>query len=434
MKKAMKERKERIKSIDLTLNKDDKEFIERVFDVIQKWRDEDPDLLKPLNLPSEMTFNSYLRLVIHQEVPKKFPDLYTEHQDRTFIVRKIRVSREEEERLKNEEKLQSLQDAIGVGHVVDWLVKYKKPLLGHNMMLDLMQIYHSFIGPLPLDVVDYKSEILKMFPTILDTKTIALTHQITEKESFVKSTALGDLYTTVSRHPKKHKIQIQLDKDFDRYSLAGFENEGSQEPAILTNCHEAGFDALLTGACFVHLGMLLENGNGFRTILPNNDIFAYELNKTSLSKNTFDFTQQDEIESRKMFFYFEGLEKGYNNRDITCFFDKIGRARFHRVDETCGVLEFMEGQMTENMETEIMSTKKWKIQRMVDVDRKEREELLKLKEKIHEKSTSDKYSKPSTPRTPKAESVITPETNKKRKRNNSPLETTNINKKVNPCH
>jgi hypothetical protein len=101
---------------------------------------------------------------------------------------------EEEKAKRREEKKQQieneLREAIGFRHVIDHVIASKKALVGHNMMLDLLHIYHSFIRPLPPKFEDFRSEMHQLFPVIFDTK-----HLVTADDSLrekIKSSVLSD--------------------------------------------------------------------------------------------------------------------------------------------------------------------------------------------------------------------------------------------------
>ena len=55
----------------------------------------------------------------------------------------------------------------------DHIVKTKKPIVGHNMLLDLLHLYKAFYEPLPDSVDEFKQTIHSLFPVIYDTKLMA---------------------------------------------------------------------------------------------------------------------------------------------------------------------------------------------------------------------------------------------------------------------
>ena len=49
------------------------------------------------------------------------------------------------------------------------LVNFKVPLIGHNLMVDLMFLYDEFCGPLPDSLSEFKCKIAKIFPSYFST-------------------------------------------------------------------------------------------------------------------------------------------------------------------------------------------------------------------------------------------------------------------------
>ncbi len=58
-------------------------------------------------------------------------------------------------------------------HLQSRLRQHRPALVGHNVLVDLVNLYRCFIGPLPLSVTDFMSQIHAMFPIIVDTKYLA---------------------------------------------------------------------------------------------------------------------------------------------------------------------------------------------------------------------------------------------------------------------
>lgn len=71
---------------------------------------------------------------------------------------------------------------LGFSQIISLLVKYQKPLIGHNIFLDTVLLHNQFIGPLPKKYAQFKKNIHVMFPKIFDTKYIS--HELSKKLSF----------------------------------------------------------------------------------------------------------------------------------------------------------------------------------------------------------------------------------------------------------
>lgn len=116
--------------------------------------------------------NSYLMRILYQEIPKKYPNLTLSQvsvEGQKFwksmkIERLSKKEREEKEKLAEDEKQNKMNQMAGFRRVIDFMQKSKKPLLGHNMFLDLCYFYNYFLAPLPEDVQEFKETLLKSFP------------------------------------------------------------------------------------------------------------------------------------------------------------------------------------------------------------------------------------------------------------------------------
>ena len=62
---------------------------------------------------------------------------------------------------------------LGFSQVIQSIIEAKKPLVGHNMFLDMLFIYSQFIGNLPNTMTDFNNSWLEKFPVVYDTKCIA---------------------------------------------------------------------------------------------------------------------------------------------------------------------------------------------------------------------------------------------------------------------
>jgi poly(A)-specific ribonuclease len=62
---------------------------------------------------------------------------------------------------------------MGFSLVVEALIKAQKPIIGHNMIYDIIYLYNQFIGPLPANYADFTNEWIACFPSLYDTKVLA---------------------------------------------------------------------------------------------------------------------------------------------------------------------------------------------------------------------------------------------------------------------
>ncbi|KAL9097483.1 MAG: hypothetical protein Q9165_000379 [Trypethelium subeluteriae] len=112
------------------------------------------------------------------------------------------------------------------------LMKMRRPILvGHNLFIDLIYLYRTFLGPLPQTVEEYASIIHRLFPRVMDTKYIA-THNVGRIKP---DSSLDSLHMVLSvTHPAHKKYDA------------------------ITAYHEAGYDSLLTACVLIRLSTKLE--------------------------------------------------------------------------------------------------------------------------------------------------------------------------------
>lgn len=148
-----------------------------------------------------------------------------------------------------------LDRAIGFSKVIDAISKSKKPVIGHNALLDFVYVFNQFYKPLPDTLAQFKTELVELFPVIYDTKHVALRSPLAEK---MTSTSLSALFEYVREHVKPGPESLLApDERFDAYRQA-LKAEADGEQNLL--CHEAGFDAFMTAVCF--LGLLAHDTQG----------------------------------------------------------------------------------------------------------------------------------------------------------------------------
>lgn len=117
-----------------------------------------------------------------------------------------------------------------------------KVLIGHNLFLDLLNLYSCFLGQLPDRVQDFQKIIHELFPMIIDTKYLASRDS---KLSYFSS----DLQSVARRVDAQVRPVISIAEGFDRYE--------SSEKAF---DHEAGYDSLLTADVAAKLSVKIHTG------------------------------------------------------------------------------------------------------------------------------------------------------------------------------
>ena len=99
-------------------------------------------------------------------------------------------------------------------------------LVGHNLFTDLVCVYKTFIGPLPLMVEDFQNRIHSLFPVVFDTKYI-----VTEGENSMSTVMRKNLEELVTPFTNVHTTRFILHEEHTAYGSS------------LSKKHEAGFDS-----------------------------------------------------------------------------------------------------------------------------------------------------------------------------------------------
>lgn len=195
-------------------------FLRRVRNEIDAWRKADHQLLvitpvKENGVPVESELSRFERRLVHQLVRAEYQDLVTVPS--RGMIRIVKFDQEREDRIKAE-RLREAKERIDRQTGFRWVIeamagnppyhmqarqfaasletgepiavnldeidqklrraryllsKKKTVLVGHNMFLDLIYLYNTFIGPLPDSVDDFINLIHEIFPLVIDTKYVA---------------------------------------------------------------------------------------------------------------------------------------------------------------------------------------------------------------------------------------------------------------------
>ncbi|XP_066104306.1 poly(A)-specific ribonuclease PNLDC1 [Saccopteryx bilineata] len=224
----------------------DKERIKVVIDVVTQWLTlaEEGD---SMTLPGITGFQaSEVQLVLR----KALPNIWTVPGDQGVIVQKMSQQRrcclentscQAEPRWK--EKI--LLSARGFSVFFQMLVKARKPLVGHNMMMDLLHLHEKFFRPLPESYSQFKLNIHDLFPVLIDTKNV--TKDIWKELNFPRVSNLSEVYEVLSSdlNPTKNSGPV-----ITHSSMCGKYVE-TKYP------HEAAYDAFLCGSVLLKVAHLL---------------------------------------------------------------------------------------------------------------------------------------------------------------------------------
>ncbi|XP_024881595.1 poly(A)-specific ribonuclease PARN-like [Temnothorax curvispinosus] len=263
--------------------------------------------------------NGFMRRLVYQEARVRWPNKVKveskiENTWNCLLVQRVGTKEEEEEREneKREKEKLEIKQAVGLSNLLKKIVESEKIIVGHNMLLDLCHIIHQFFTPLPSNYSDFKTLIHGLFPSLLDTKVICQSQQFKE---LVSSSNLNILLEIVSKPP---------------FSIPDIEPVEGRSYSISTEkSHEAGYDAYITGLCFIalsnYLGILQNSENA--TVLPNSPLLNPFLNKLPIARlKDFPYVNlvgKDPNPSREHVFYIT-FPKEWKHADISQLFSPFG--------------------------------------------------------------------------------------------------------------
>ncbi|XP_063915783.1 poly(A)-specific ribonuclease PARN-like isoform X2 [Zophobas morio] len=197
--------------------------------------------------------NAFVRRLIYQTTAQKFKNKITlqtknRNKDRILVASKFKSKKEQQEIDQRlfEEEMSVLDDFIGFTKVLRIVVDSGKMIVGHNMCLDFLHTIDKFLTPLAKEYDEFKECAHALFKNVLDTKFMSSSDEF---KDLIQSTVLKDVLEAVSKDP------FQLPTVEIEDAGQGYRVEDLKE-------HEAGYDAYITGLCFLsmwnYLGTLKE--------------------------------------------------------------------------------------------------------------------------------------------------------------------------------
>ncbi|XP_967921.3 poly(A)-specific ribonuclease PARN [Tribolium castaneum] len=211
------------------------DFMKRLSDFLDSDDDE-------LELPK---CNAFVRRLIYQTTGQKFTNKIVLHtkqnknKDRILVASKCKTKEEQQEIEKRlfEEELTNLDDFIGFTKVLRIIVESGKLIVGHNMCLDFLHTIDKFLTPLSVNYGEFKDCAHSLFRNVLDTKFMSSSDEF---KDLIQSTVLKSVLETVSKTPFAIP-PVEVEKGGQGYFVEDLKE------------HEAGYDAYITGLCFISM-------------------------------------------------------------------------------------------------------------------------------------------------------------------------------------
>ncbi|XP_034937449.1 poly(A)-specific ribonuclease PARN-like isoform X3 [Chelonus insularis] len=252
------------------ISDDDKPLIEDICSRIEEFLDSSDDEIMIDRC------NAYIRRLMCQEARLRWPGKIrlegkVDGTTQALMVYKM-GSREEElkkEAERREKEQEELKEAVGLSALLRKIADSGKLIVGHNMLLDLCHIVHQFFGPLPDSYLDFKDLIHDLFPKLIDTKILSQSSQL---KDLIPSSILCYMLDTVNQPP------------FSLPEIIPVENRSYKVSAEVY--HEAGYDAYVTGLCYIAMANYLGSleSTKISTILPDSPVIKPYINKLMIVK------------------------------------------------------------------------------------------------------------------------------------------------------
>ncbi|XP_071534813.1 poly(A)-specific ribonuclease PARN-like [Panulirus ornatus] len=184
------------------------------------------------------TISGFFRKLLYNNIVAKYQNILirsiTTNSERNIEIRKF-DSAESRTKFLEDEREQKLDKQIGFTHVIRKILESNKPIVGHNCVLDLLHVIDKMVQPLPEQWEELKTVVKSNIPTVYDTKLIAKDPPFCVD---IPNTSLGALHSVLCG---KYCPPIFIVED-------GCESYSIRESS---KAHDAGYDAFMTGVCFV---------------------------------------------------------------------------------------------------------------------------------------------------------------------------------------
>ncbi|KAK3606483.1 hypothetical protein CHS0354_041434 [Potamilus streckersoni] len=282
--------------------------------------------------------------VLSKEIRNRFPLVWTvtDESGNIFVEKVTMETRQQLEQksaeAQQQEEQKLLESMLGITRIFRVLRECKKPLVGHNMLFDLLLLYDKFYKPLPVSYRQFKVELNSMLPTIFDTKHITNSLRKTMEETgLLDSTTLEDLYI-MFKSPKGREHVIHSP---DIFHAEGFDRYKTKHVP-----HEAGYDSFLSGYVFLRMAHILtfqETKSSevvpctFRRYLHSLASYTNSINviRASLSHICLDGPDPPSKRPELLYVKSRHLNKPLNMTQLAGWFSPYGSVDIRLEDKTC---------------------------------------------------------------------------------------------------
>ncbi|XP_041977962.1 poly(A)-specific ribonuclease PARN-like isoform X2 [Aricia agestis] len=273
--------------------------------------------------------NAFIRRLVFQEVRLRFKDevfvesIVLENKNRVLKVSRITSSADvkDKDNLKKEKEWEEFEEAVGFSKVARMISQSEKLVIGHNMVLDVLHTLNHFFQPLPSDYPTFKEFAHCMFPRLLDTKYMSSLPPFKDK---VNSSVLPHLLLTLSEPPFSLPVADCVDG-------RGYKQKDEK-------AHEAGYDAYITGLCFLAMHAHLARGSRVADAAVRPYLNKLYLARTAHQDSPYiNLAGPDPSPSRDHVFHLT-FPKEWQRNDLNQLFSAYGQITVQFLDDTSALV------------------------------------------------------------------------------------------------
>ena len=154
-------------------------------------------------LPFDASINQFRNYAVLCNLRRVFPGSWIRLLNGHLLVKRLTPGDEEQLEARDlayaEEEEQAIEYMRGFSRVLRTIAQYKKTLVGHNCLTDLIFLYQQMIADLPKHLSSFKRDLAQLFPKIYDTKHMILNmKKMVPELSFIRGSGLKELYDQLS--------------------------------------------------------------------------------------------------------------------------------------------------------------------------------------------------------------------------------------------
>lgn len=238
------------------------------------------DKNKKVELSKDKLYPAYFQIM---QIKNKYPSLCAYEEGDKVIV-KHAVGKLREYNL-DAEKKKVLNYFLGFTKVFRLLKASKKPLVGHNLLMDLLLCFQNFHEPLPDTFEEFKATVHSVFPRIFDTRFIWKNIKKFCNMKWVPG--LAGLF-------ELHEMFKSPPSGLTTLFCPSFEFCNGTKYAKGEYPHESGYDSYVTGWVFINICHLIAMKKAKDPVFIEPQSFKQHLNavtsfvnKVSLARSPF---------------------------------------------------------------------------------------------------------------------------------------------------